>query len=117
MWGQGRDWLKAGGALDPKDTVLYYDLISPETVARLDGKIQIESKNDMKARGIPSPGRGDALMLSFAFPVQHKHAAVQQTHGALGAAQREYDPFAHMSADQGQQRTADHDPFGSFAVR
>ena len=65
---EARDWLKEGGAIE-KDQVLYSDLTSIETVARLDGKIQLESKKDMKARGLPSPGRADALFLSFAAPV------------------------------------------------
>jgi hypothetical protein len=66
-----RDWLKSGGAI-PEDPVLHADLIGPEAVARLDGKIQIESKIDMKGRGLPSPNRGDALVLTFAYPVQAK---------------------------------------------
>jgi hypothetical protein len=65
---EARDWLKEGGAID-KDQVLYDDLTAIETVARLDGKIQLEAKKDMKARGLPSPGRADALFLSFAAPV------------------------------------------------
>lgn len=76
MWRDTRNWLKEGGAI-PKDNTLYQDLIGPETVARLDGKIQLESKDDMKARGLPSPNRGDALALSFAFPVASKAG----THG------------------------------------
>lgn len=72
MWGDARDWLKAGGAIPPNDETLYQDLIGPETVATLDGTIQLESKKDMKKRGLPSPGRGDALALSFAFPVSKK---------------------------------------------
>lgn len=69
MWGLTRKWLKEGGAIDPQDEVLYYDLIGPEMVARLDGKIQLESKEDMKDRDIPSPNRADALALTFAHPV------------------------------------------------
>lgn len=72
MWGQAKRWLKAGGAIDPKDEELYQDLIGPETVARLDGKIQLESKEDMKERGLPSPNKGDALALTFAEPVGKK---------------------------------------------
>jgi hypothetical protein len=64
-----RDWCKNGGSFDPSDDVLYDDLIGPETVARIDGKIQIESKEDMKARGLPSPNRGDTLAMTFAVPV------------------------------------------------
>jgi hypothetical protein len=43
--------------------------VGPETVARLDGKIQLESKEDMKDRGLPSPNEGDALALTFTQPV------------------------------------------------
>lgn len=71
MWGAMRDWLKAGGSI-PKDQVLYQDLIGPEVVPRADGLIQLESKKDMKKRHLPSPGRADALALSFAYPVQGK---------------------------------------------
>lgn len=69
MWGQAKKWLKDGGAIPP-DHELLDELTGPETVARMDGKIQIESKQDMKARGLPSPNRADCLCLSFAFPVQ-----------------------------------------------
>lgn len=71
MWKLIRDWLKEGGAI-PQDQVLYDDLIGPETIPRLDGKIQIEAKKDMKKRGLPSPNRADSLALSFAFPVRHR---------------------------------------------
>lgn len=79
MWKLARDWLKEGGAI-PDDQVLVDELTGPETVARLDGKIQIESKKDMKKRGLPSPNRADALCLSFAFPVSSaKRRAGRQT--------------------------------------
>lgn len=71
MYGQARDWLKEGGAI-PDDQVLADDLSGIETVPRLDGKIQLESKKEMKKRGLPSPGRGDALCLSFAYPVRKR---------------------------------------------
>jgi hypothetical protein len=67
-----RDWLKDGGCY-PADPQMHDDLIGPETVPRLDGKIQLESKKDMKKRGLPSPGRADALALSFAYPVAKKN--------------------------------------------
>lgn len=68
MWGLAKEWLKQGGSL-PDDQVLYEDLISPETLPRLDGKIALESKEDMRKKGLPSPNRADALALSFAYPV------------------------------------------------
>lgn len=92
IWGLMRAWLKQGGAIDPRDDVLQQDLIGPELIGRVDGKIQLESKEDMKERGLPSPNRADALALSFAFPVAKKQGDRWQGPGAV--AQVEYDPYA-----------------------
>lgn len=99
MWKSMRDWLKSGGAIPP-DHDLYNDLIGPELVGRMDGKIQLEAKKDMKARGLPSPNRADALALSFALPVQaknHKAAFFAAndiaTRGAPVANGLDYDPL------------------------
>lgn len=75
MWGGIRQWLKEGGAIPPDET-LRQDLIGPEILARLDGKIALESKDDMKQRGIPSPNRADALALTFAYPVSKRGLSV-----------------------------------------
>jgi len=88
IYKQTRDWLKAGGAI-PDDQVLVDDLTGAETISRLDGKIQLESKKEMKARGLPSPGRSDALALSFAFPVKARGPRVyggisRPTHARMG---------------------------------
>ena len=72
MWRDMRDWLKEGGALDPADQQLRDDLLGLETKPRLDGKVALESKEEAKRRGIPSPNHADALALSFAYPVQAK---------------------------------------------
>ena len=92
MWKAARDWLKEGGSIDKSDQVLADDLTGPETVPRLDGKIQLESKKDMKARGLPSPGRGDALALSFAYPVAKKSPLERM--GLGGGRAKDYDPYA-----------------------
>ncbi len=76
MWGLMKQWLKEGGAIEQNDEVLYQDLIGLETVPRLDGKILLESKEDMKTRGVPSPNRGDALALTFAHPVAGRTQAL-----------------------------------------
>jgi hypothetical protein len=95
MWGQMKHWLKAGGVFDPKDEDLYQDIIGPETVARLDGKIQLESKEDMKERGLPSPNKGDALALTFAEPVARKTRHVGSVHGGNhSSVEVDYDPLA-----------------------
>ena len=93
MWKEARDWLKSGGAL-PEDPQLRDELQAPEIVPRVDGKVQIESKKDMKARGVPSPNRADALVLSFAFPVVKRNPldALRTDRGAA----RDYDPYSRM---------------------
>lgn len=77
MWKLAKEWLMEGGAL-PDDPQLHDELIGPETVPRLDGKLQIESKKDMKSRGLASPNRADALVLSFAHPVSRKAKNVKE---------------------------------------
>lgn len=72
MWKQARDWLKEGGCY-PASQEMHDDLIGPETVFRADGKLQLESKKDMKKRGLASPGKADVLGLTLAYPVNSKH--------------------------------------------
>lgn len=92
MWGQMKRWIKAGGAIDPKDEDLYQDLIGPETVPRLDGKIQLEAKEDMKERDLLSPNKGDALALTFAEPVAKR--PVGSSAAGQNMAVVDYDPLA-----------------------
>jgi len=40
------------------------------------GTIFLESKKDMKARGLASPDAADALAVTFAFPVAHREGRV-----------------------------------------
>ncbi len=89
IWKLMRDWLKEGGALPPDD-ILRTDLIAPETVSRLDGKIQLESKKDMKERGQASPNRADALALTFAFPVYKK---IRNSNNENQNVQVDYNPL------------------------
>lgn len=87
MWKKAKQWIKDGGAI-PEDPVLHQELISPEAIPRADGKLQIESKKDMKSRGIPSPNRADSLILSFARPVVAKSKQSETVnynyHGSYG---------------------------------
>jgi hypothetical protein len=49
---------------DDEDLVAQLASIKYKTNSR--GQVLIESKDEMKKRGLPSPDRGDALMLAFA---------------------------------------------------
>ena len=67
MWNALKSWLNDGGSIDDQQTS--DEIVAPEYKVKLDGKIVLESKDEMKRRGIPSPNRADALALTFAFPV------------------------------------------------
>jgi hypothetical protein len=52
--------------IDPADDVLASQLAALQYRYTSRGQIQIESKDDMRKRGMPSPDRADALCLAFA---------------------------------------------------
>jgi hypothetical protein len=70
MWGDMREWLKSASI--PKDRYLKTDMISPLMKPDSKGAIFLESKKDMKARGLASPDAADAIALTFAYPVAHR---------------------------------------------
>jgi hypothetical protein len=72
MWGKMKDWLKTASI--PLDRFLKTDLISPMMKPDSKGTIFLESKKDMKARGLASPDAADAICVTFAFPVAHREA-------------------------------------------
>jgi hypothetical protein len=70
MWGEMKDWLKTASI--PSDRFLKTDLISPLMKPDSRGTIFLESKKEMKARGLASPDAADAICVTFAFPVAHR---------------------------------------------
>jgi hypothetical protein len=67
MWGAMRDWLRTAAV--PSDRQLRSDLTGPKTKPDSSGTIFLESKKDMKARGLASPDAADAIAVTFAYPV------------------------------------------------
>lgn len=68
MWGDMADWLRTTGWV-PKDGVLSAELSAPTYSFNHNNQFVLESKKDMKKRGVKSPNRADALAMSFAFPI------------------------------------------------
>jgi hypothetical protein len=66
-WSLMREWLK-NGAIPPGDEVLADQLTGREMGFDGRSRVSLEKKKDMKARGLSSPDRADALALTFAFP-------------------------------------------------
>jgi hypothetical protein len=67
IWGAMREWLKTAAVQE--DRQLKNDLTGPKTKPDSTGTIYLESKKDMKSRGLASPDAADALAVTFAFPV------------------------------------------------
>lgn len=66
LWFKGREWL---AALDCKlldDDDLIGELTTPKYSILSNGDIKVESKQEMKARGVKSPNLADAWLLTFA---------------------------------------------------
>lgn len=92
MWGRVKEWLAIGCLA--KDEMLVTDLTNVEYQYTTADQIQLESKEHMKQRGLPSPDDGDALALTFAFPVP-EHAPPPDS-GARSHQRREHDPYDLM---------------------
>jgi hypothetical protein len=96
MWGVMKEWLP-GGMIDD-DPELKSDLSSVEYgYVMRNGRdvILLERKEDMKKRGLSSPDDGDALALTFAYPV----GQIDQS---------------HRFRPQGSTNTYDYDPLSSI---
>lgn len=70
VWGLMRDWLVTGSI--PDDPEVESDLTGPEYFFSSKNTIQLESKEDMKKRGLASPDIGDNLAMTFAVEPQMK---------------------------------------------
>lgn len=76
MWGAMRDWLKTASI--PEDRFLKSDLIGPKVKPDSKGTLFLESKKDMKARGLASPDAADAIAVTFAYPLASREARVDK---------------------------------------
>lgn len=91
IWGSCKEWLKTGCIAPDPDLVA--ELTAPEYGFNVRNEIQLERKEDMKKRGVPSPDIADALALTFAYPVI-PHALAGREGRKPPAMESEYDPFA-----------------------
>ena len=66
LWFAIKDWLAQRDCRLPYDDELVAELVAPSYKYTSTGKIKIESKEDMKKRGIKSPDKADALALTMA---------------------------------------------------
>jgi hypothetical protein len=64
MWDRMKDWLLKGAI--PEEEKMLLDLSSPGYAVNRSKKLVLESKAEMRKRGLASPDDGDALALTFA---------------------------------------------------
>ncbi len=66
LWSDMRDWLSGEMQVQvPNDDGMHGELCSLGFKENSSGQLQIESKDDLRARGMPSPDCADALSLTF----------------------------------------------------
>jgi hypothetical protein len=76
MWGFLKEWLKVGSL--PDDNELLADLKAVDYGYGASDAILLERKDDMRRRGLASPDDGDALALTFAYPVAKRDWAEER---------------------------------------
>lgn len=65
-WWRMKEWVEDHPNRLPNDAALIADLIAPQPAVTSKSKRLLESKKDMRKRGIRSPDGGDALAVTFA---------------------------------------------------
>jgi len=71
MWGLAKEWLEIGTV--PVNDILQQDFVGPQySYHPVTNKLKLESKDEMKKRGLASPDVAEALIMTFAQPVARK---------------------------------------------
>jgi phage terminase large subunit len=75
LWWAMREWFETREANlpFPKDEAFVNEICSPRYAYTSSGKIKVETKDEMRKRGVHSPDLGDALMLTFASSAMTMH--------------------------------------------
>lgn len=99
IWGALRDWLEGGSIpniVTGENVTLTDELTAPTYTLTKKEEIQLESKKEMRSRGVPSPNVADALACTFAFPTyEYQSVSPGQTEQRPTVAP-DYDPFEHI---------------------
>lgn len=79
MWSRMRDWLAdEGGADIPDDDALHADLVAPGFRYDMRQYLLLESKEEIRKRGLRSPDGADALCLTYASSVAMPNMATDE---------------------------------------
>jgi hypothetical protein len=104
IWGELRDWL-SGGSIPQLSTgeniTLTDELTGPTYGLNKQEAIQLESKKEMRSRGIPSPNVADALACTFAYPSFEYIPSAADREIQKPVVAPDYDPFARENIYEG----------------
>jgi hypothetical protein len=99
IWGEMREWLEHGSIpniMTGDDITLVEELSAPTYGMTAKEAIQLESKKEMRRRGVSSPNVADALACTFAYPsYELQFASVSDFIAAQAPKQvSDYNPFS-----------------------
>lgn len=66
LWFRAKEFFEERSCRIPRDEILFSQLVAPRYSFNSSGRIKVESKDEMKKRGLKSPDRADALILTLA---------------------------------------------------
>lgn len=133
-----RQLLERGEIALKPDDVLAKQLLDLEWHFNSSGQVQIESKEDMRKRGMPSPDRADALAIAFAPLLDRARAErsimvreslsrrpnqmgqrelTAMSEDELMVAYKRGKPRAHLSGFRTARRRGERSPFGLGRAR
>ena len=72
IWWRGREWFAAKDCVIPNDEKFVSELCTVTYDYSSNGKIVVESKKDMKKRGLKSPNLADAFLMTMAAPDRYR---------------------------------------------
>lgn len=85
MWGRSKEWLEEPGGVDVPDTdALQADACAPGYKYDSLTRLILESKEDIRKRGLRSPDEWDAVALTFAEPVVERRPRPKPTQHSAG---------------------------------
>jgi hypothetical protein len=95
MWGRMKKAIEDGLILPPRSSLvgaqLFSELTQREYDFTLKGQVSLESKSDMKERGVSSPNVADALALTFYAEVAPEREVSGQPN--MQRVKSDYDPL------------------------
>jgi hypothetical protein len=99
MWARMREWIRHPDTslqVPAYADELLLDLTGLEYVYDIKNRLRLESKDELKKRGLPSPDLADALALTFAVELAPKMVREQQSQLQIAWASEEYSPFSDI---------------------